>query len=77
MDVPSLMRCVRKAAAAKIVMLSGRAPPVVIQAACTPSCSARSMRGQNVMGIVPTGGKADQLLWHVSFLLCGIAKNVS
>ena len=43
MDVPSLMRCVRTAAAAKVVRLSGRAIPVVIQAAGMPNCSARSI----------------------------------
>ena len=38
-----MISSVRPAAAAKVVRLSSRAPPVVIQAACTPNCSARSI----------------------------------
>ena len=43
MDVPRRMRLVLTAAAAKIVSPSGRAPPVVSQAAETPNSSARSI----------------------------------
>ncbi len=43
MDVPSFIRLVRTAAAAKIVTGSGWAPPKVIQAASIPFSSASTM----------------------------------
>src|SRR5215216_5682401 len=42
-DVPSRMRSVRTAAAARMPRPSGATPPVVSQAAGTPRCSARTM----------------------------------
>ena len=58
MDVPRRMRLVLTAAAAKIVNPSGRAPPVVSQAAETPNSSARSIMGDGVGGGAGDG-KAD------------------
>jgi len=46
MEVPSIMRWVRAAAAAKMVRASGPAALVVIQAAGIPKVSARWMRSR-------------------------------
>ena len=53
MEVPNFMRSVRRAAAANTVMLSKRAPPVVIHTASIPFCSARSMSAKTPCAVAP------------------------